>query len=181
MCEMDKSSGVYGRGIYRHQHAFEFPRMIECMQCCKCKKRSGWTLSERSRTTRPPHDLHDRGGGGCKWKKKVGGRRPPSSKISGWTRVDARPPCTDPIRGWTPSTLKNKWVDAVHLRPPTLAALWCMPCAPMQVRYVISTFFKGRGQCILRQKGVHAHRCAYHLTYAGIRHAYVCHCAPHNS
>ena len=87
-------------------------------------KRSGWTLSERvadhqtsSRPSRP-------GGGGVQMEKKeVGGRRPPSSKISGWTRVDARPPCTDPIRGWTPSTLKNKWVDAVHLRPPTLAAL----------------------------------------------------------
>ena len=37
--------------------------------------------------------------------------------------MEARPPCPHPIRGWTASTLENKWVDSVHLRPPTLAAL----------------------------------------------------------
>ena len=82
-------------------------------QCCKCKKRSEWTLSRAVADYQT--DLFTtlmtggRGGGA-------------NGKKSGGTPVDARPPCADPIRGWTPSTLKNKWVDAVHLRPPTLAA-----------------------------------------------------------
>ena len=84
----------------------------------------------------PSKDVTTGGRGGGANGKKVRGRRPPSSKINGWTRVDARPPCTDPIRGWTPSNLENKWVDAVHLRPPTLAAL-LNPNTNRQVRKTV--------------------------------------------